>query len=83
MPQTTLDEIKQLFGKTLGVPVDESHASGDLRDLVAVDSVALLQFVVALEREYAIRFEEEWLRTERLLNLPALAAHLDQVRSRQ
>ncbi len=41
-----------------------------------MDSVAMLQFVVALETAYGVTLDEEWLSIDRLTDLPALAGHL-------
>lgn len=71
-------EIRQVMVEALGLRLEEHELSGvsRLTEAVAIDSVAALQFVVALERRFGIRMEEQWLDLERLGDLAALSAYV-------
>ena len=47
-----------------------------LDEVAALDSIALLEFVVALEKEFGFRFEPEHLRLESLRDLDRLTAYV-------
>ncbi len=47
-----------------------------LDEVAALDSIALLEFVIALEREFGFRFEPEHLRLELLRDLGHLTAYV-------
>lgn len=83
MKTSTLQRIRAILAETLGVPIGDKARVDELRDVAAVDSVVILQFAVALERQFGIRLDDhwndDWMQTERLLNLNALAAYIDQV----
>lgn len=70
--------IRQVFAETLAIDLSEDELSGlhQLSDAVALDSVAALQFVVALEQRFAIRFDEDWLDLDKLSDLDELTAYI-------
>lgn len=76
----TPDEIRKIWLESLGIelPADESDGVDKLQDLSGVDSVALLEFVVALEQRFGITVEPEWLKLDRLTDVPALADYIRQ-----
>ena len=55
---------------------EELGYSDNLRELLAMDSVAVIGFIVALEKEFGVTFEPEWLDLERLTDLPTLADYI-------
>ena len=50
--------------------------SDKLDDLVALDSMAILEFVVGLEKEFGITIEPEQLELAILKDLPKLAGYI-------
>jgi len=60
----------------LDLSQEELGYSDHLHDLVAMDSVAVIGFIVALEKEFGVTFEPEWLDLERLTDLPTLADYI-------
>lgn len=70
--------IRQVFAETLDLKFPEDELAGvhQLSEAVAMDSVAALQFVVALEQRFAIRFDEDWLDLDRLSDIEALTAYI-------
>ena len=77
----SVEAIRTVLLEAAGVNLPENELGGlnRLHDAIAVDSVALLEFVVALEEKFSISIEPEWLDLERLMDLPRLA---DYVRGR-
>lgn len=71
-------EIRGVLLDSLGLDADgdEFKSIEKFHEALALDSVALLTFVVALEKRFGISIEEEWLSLERLVDLPALAAYI-------
>ena len=71
-------EIRRVLIAALGLDLseDELSYSDNLHELVAMDSVAVIGFVVALEKEFGIRFEPEWLGLQRLTDLPSLVDYV-------
>ena len=80
--ELSVEEIRGVLLESLELdPGDEQLAGAErIQDVVALDSVALVQFVVALEAKYGISLEEDWLEFDRLTDLPALASHIRQRR---
>lgn len=71
-------QIRRVLIDALGLDLREEELgySDNLQELVAMDSVAVIGFVVALEKEFGMRFEPEWLDLERLTDLPSLADYI-------
>jgi len=78
MRDVTVEEVRAVLAQSLGLPEGEGTGAESLHDAFAMDSVALLEFVVALEKRFAISIEEEWLDIEHLLDFPALADYIRQ-----
>jgi acyl carrier protein len=70
--------IREVFAETMDLQLPEDELAGlhHLSDAVAMDSVAALQFVVALEQRFAIRLDEDWLDLDKLSDLKALTAYI-------
>lgn len=75
----TLDRIRRIFIESLHLNLRaEDLAYGDkLDEVVALDSVAVLEFVAALEKEFEIAIEPEMLTIEVVRDLRQLAAYID------
>jgi acyl carrier protein len=78
MRDVTVEAVKAVLAQSLGLPEGEGTGEESLHDAFAMDSVALLEFVVALEKTFSISIEEEWLDMEHLLDFPALADYIRQ-----
>ena len=78
--QTAWTHLERVIARALGAEVTctELQQAARLDDLVALDSVALLEFAIGVEREFSIRFENERLNRDFLTNLPELIAYLSQ-----
>lgn len=76
--ELTAGELRRVLLESLRLDPEDAQLAGveRIEDAVAMDSVALLQFVVELEARYGVSLGEEWLALDRLMDLPALAAHL-------
>lgn len=74
------DRIRKVLIEALGstLNVDDLDFGDALQESVAMDSVAMVGFIVALEKEFGVRFETEWLDMKRLMNLPLLAEYIRQ-----
>lgn len=72
------EAIREVFARSLGLQPQDAGTRESLRlnESVAMDSVAALEFVVALEKHFAIRIGEDWLDIERLADIPQLAGHI-------
>jgi acyl carrier protein len=71
-------EIRRILLEALDLdPADHGlSSSGSIQDAVALDSVAAIRFVVALESAFGVTVEDEWLSLDRLTDLDSLAAYL-------
>jgi acyl carrier protein len=49
-----------------------------VEEVAILDSIALLEFVTAVEKEFRIRMEPELLDFDFLRDLPALGAYIEQ-----
>jgi acyl carrier protein len=78
-PQT-MDRILRVFIDSLHLNLRAEEFSYDdkLDHIVGLDSVAVIEFVAALEKEFGITFEPEMLRIALVRDLPPLAAYIDQ-----
>lgn len=73
-------EIRRVLLESLDLNPDDGSLSdaASVHDIVALDSVAAVRFVVALEAAYGVTIEEDWLSLDRLTDLDSLAAYLRQ-----
>jgi acyl carrier protein len=60
----------------LGLPEEELENIETLDEVFGVDSLAALEFVVALEKEFTITIEPEQLELAVLKDLPRLACYI-------
>lgn len=76
----TLDRIRRVFIESLHLNLQaEDLADGDkLKEAAGLDSVAVLEFVAALEKEFEITLEPEMLTIEVVGDLKQLAAYIDE-----
>jgi acyl carrier protein len=61
---------------SLGLPEEELENIETLDEFFGVDSLAVLEFIVALEKEFTITIEPEQLELAVLKDLPRLACYI-------
>jgi len=59
------------------VTEEELRAASRLDQVIGLDSMAALELVVGLEREFAIRLEPECMERDFLMDLTGLVNYLD------
>jgi len=75
----TTDRIKRVFVRSLHLNL----SAGDLEyeqkldAVVGLDSLAVIEFVAALEKEFGITLEPELLRLDFVSDLPQLARYIE------
>ena len=75
----TVDRIRRVFVDSLRLnilPRDLPY-SRKLDEAAGMDSMATLEFVAALEKEFGFRMEPEALRLDLIRDLPRLAAYIE------
>ena len=75
-----MDRIWRVFVESLNLNLTEEDFSYEakLDESVGLDSVAVLDFVTALEKEFKITFEPEMLTIDLVRDLKELAAYVDE-----
>ena len=75
----TMDRIRSVFVRSLHLNLSERELDYEqkLDDLVGLDSLAVIEFVTALEKEFGITMEPELLRLDLVRDLPQLAAYVE------
>jgi acyl carrier protein len=76
----TLNRIRRIFIESLHLNMrEEDLAQGRRLDEAAgLDSIAVLEFVAAVEKEFGLVIEPGFLDLEFLGNLPRLASYIDE-----
>jgi len=83
--EVTLEErVFMVFQKTMasGCCWDDWCAAESLQSLTAMDSVGILDFVLALEQEFNLKFPIDDLQMELFMDRPRLVRYLDAKLSR-
>lgn len=75
----TVLRIRRVFIESLHLNLREEEFSYEtkLDEAVGLDSVAVLEFVIAIEKEFGIAFEPEMLTFQLVRDLKGLAAYVD------
>jgi acyl carrier protein len=75
----TTDRIRRVFVRSLHLNLSEGdlHYEQKLDEVVGLDSLAVIEFVTALEKEFGITMEPELLRLDLVRDLPQLAAYVE------
>ena len=75
----TMDRIRLVFIESLHLNLREEDLPYEqkLDEAVGLDSIAVLEFVAALEKEFCIELEPEFLEIDFLKDLPRLASHIE------
>lgn len=79
MSSETVDRVGGILARTLGVPAPEPGT--DLVESGLLDSLALVELLVAVEQDFGITFAAEELSIERFRSLAALAELVDEHRA--
>lgn len=76
----TMARIRRVFVESLHLNVREDQVAYEqmLEEVASLDSIALLEFVTAVEKEFRIKIEPELLDFDFLRDLPALASYIEQ-----
>jgi acyl carrier protein len=80
-----MGRIRRVFIESLHVNLREEDFSYEtkLDEAAGMDSVAVLEFVAAIEKEFGITFEPEMLTIKVVRDLKELAAYVDQRTARR
>lgn len=75
----TVGRIRRVFVESLHLSIEEGDLPYErmLEEVASLDSIAVLEFVTAVEREFGISVEPEYLEFEFLRDLTGLAAYVD------
>ena len=75
----TIDRIRRVFIASLRLNLTEEDLPYEqkLDEAAGLDSIAVLEFVAALEKEFGIELEPEFLEIDLLRDLPRLAAYIE------
>ena len=75
----TRDRIRRVFIKSLHLNLGEGDLDYErkLDESVGMDSLATIEFVAALEKEFGFTIEPEMLRLDFIRDLPQLAAYVE------
>lgn len=81
----TMRRIRRVFIESLHLNVEEEDLpyEHNLDEAVGLDSIAVLEFVAALEKEFCIAIEPEFLEIDLLRDLPRLAFHIEDLTRRR
>jgi len=76
----TLNRIRKVFIQSLGLNMSEEDLAQGRRldEAAGLDSIAVLEFVAAVEKEFGLLIEPGFLDLEFLSDLPRLAAYIDE-----
>jgi len=78
-PRGTMERIRKVFVESLHLNVREEELPYEwmLEEVAILDSIAVLEFVTGLEREFGISMEPEFLEFDFLRDLSGLASYID------
>jgi acyl carrier protein len=74
-----MDRIRRVFIESLRLNVSEEDLPYEhkLDEAAGLDSIAVLEFVAALEKEFGIEIEPEFLEIDFVRDLPRLAFYIE------
>jgi len=75
------NRIRRILIDSLELKLKENEIrdSTNFDDLFGLDSIAVVEFVIALEKEFEITIESERLTSSSLKNLDGLSAYIEKV----
>lgn len=73
------ERVRRVLRESLSLNVSDRHMAGVRRadDLLGLDSIATIEFALALEREFGITLSPESLDPDVFADLSRLCAHID------
>jgi acyl carrier protein len=83
--QDTIGRVRRVFVESLHLKVGHAELSYErmLEEAASLDSIAVLEVLTAVEREFGISLEPEFLEFDFLRDLAGLAAYIDDRLGRQ
>jgi acyl carrier protein len=74
----TLDRIQKVFVESISVSAGHENLRYEqkLEEAASLDSIAVLEFMTAVEKEFGIEMEPAFLDFDFLRDLPALASYV-------
>ena len=77
--RNTMDRIRRVFVESLHLNLKEEDLDYEhkLDESVGLDSLAVLEFITALEQEFGFKIEPEMLRLDFVRDLPQLASYIE------
>jgi acyl carrier protein len=75
----TLDRIQKVFVESISVSAghEDLRYEQKLEEAASLDSIAVLEFMTAVEKEFGIAMEPAFLDFDFLRDLPALASYVE------
>jgi acyl carrier protein len=76
----TMDRIRRVFLESLHLNLREEDLDYEhkLDESVGLDSLAVLEFITALEKEFGFTIDPEMLQIDFVRNLPQLASYIEE-----
>ncbi len=81
MDNDVIIRLKKLISKELDVNIKQSDISSEVslyEDGLGLDSIAIVDLIVLMEKEFSFSFEDSELNAELFKNLNTLAQFIDQ-----
>jgi acyl carrier protein len=78
--ENTINRLKKIIVQDLDVNIKESEIRNDVslyEGGLALDSIAIVDLIIQIEKEFAFRFEDKELNTDLFNNLGSLATFID------
>ena len=78
--RNTMDRIRRVFVESLHLNLKEEELDYErkLDESVGMDSLAVLEFITALEQEFGVKIDPEMLRLDFVRDLGQLASYIEQ-----
>jgi len=75
----TLDRIQKVFGESIPVSAGDEDLPYELKldQAASLDSIAVVEFMMAVEKEFGIAIEPEFIEFDFLRDFPALASYVE------
>lgn len=78
--RATMDRVRRVFIESLRLNIGEQDLPYEqkLDEVAGLDSIAVIEFVAALEKEFSFEIEPEHLELGFVRDLPQLASYIEQ-----
>lgn len=76
----TMDRIRRVFVESLrlNLKAEDLDYAHKLDESVGLDSLAVLEFIAALEKEFGFKIDPEMLQLDLVRDLPQLASYIEE-----